>query len=47
MNKNVLITEGVVGDIKVILEKINAKLRAAEPSGMDEEDYGVTKKNIH
>ena len=26
MNKNVLITEGVVGDIKVILEKINAKL---------------------
>ena len=26
MNKNVLITEGVVGDIKVILEKINATL---------------------
>lgn len=26
MNKNVLITEGVIGDLKVILEKLNARL---------------------
>ena len=44
MNKNVLITEGVVGDIKVILEKINAKTGAAEPSGMDEENHGLQRK---
>ena len=26
MNKNVLITEGVIGDLKVILEKLNSRL---------------------
>ncbi len=32
MNKNVLITEGVIGDLKVILEKINGRLEQQDHS---------------
>lgn len=38
MNKNVLITQGVIGDLKVVLEKINAQL--------EQQDHGPWLKKI-